>query len=68
MYWRIKATSYEDELYILGIYHDETMAGFVLYDYGNTFPGWSMSGFMIGKQFQRKGYGKIEYTFLDMKI
>ena len=36
------------------------MAGFVFYDYGNTFPGWSMSGFMIGKQFQRKGYGKIE--------
>ncbi|WWR21091.1 hypothetical protein V1226_06755 [Lachnospiraceae bacterium JLR.KK009] len=52
----------------MGIYHDETMAGFVFYDYGNTFPGWSMSGFMIGKQFQRKGYGKIEYTFLDMKI
>ena len=34
------------------------MVGFVLYDYDDTFPGWSMSRFMIGKQFQGKGYGK----------
>ena len=43
---------YEDGLYTLGIYHEETMVGFVLYDYDDTFPGWSMSRFMIGKQFQ----------------
>ena len=49
---------YEDNLYTLGIYHEETMVGFVLYDYDDTFPGWSMSRFMIGKQFQGKGYGK----------
>ena len=30
----------------------------MLYDYDDTFPGWSMSRFMIGKQFQGKGYGK----------
>ena len=34
------------------------MVGFVLYDYDDTFHGWSMSRFMIGKQFQGKGYGK----------
>ena len=50
--------AYEDGLYTLGIYHGETMVGFVLYDYDETFPGWSMSRFMIGKQFQGKGYGK----------
>ena len=50
--------AYEDGLYTLGIYQDETMVGFVLYDYDETFPGWSMSRFMIGKQFQGKGYGK----------
>ena len=50
--------AYEDGLYPLGIYHDGTMVGFVLYDYDETFPGWSMSRFMIGKQFQGKGYGK----------
>ena len=50
--------AYEDGLYTLGIYHEETMVGFVLYDYDDTFPGWSMSRFMIGKQFQGKGYGK----------
>ena len=50
--------AYEDGLYVLGIYQDETMVGFVLYDYDDTFPGWAMSRFMIGKQFQGKGYGK----------
>jgi len=50
--------AYEDGLYVLGIYKGDTMVGFVLYDYDETFPGWSMSRFMIGKQFQGKGYGK----------
>ena len=49
---------YEEGLYTLGIYHEEQMVGFVLYDYDDTFPGWSMSRFMIGEQFQGKGYGK----------
>lgn len=42
--------AYEDGLYTLGIYLEETMIGFILYDYDETFPGWSMSRFMIGKQ------------------
>lgn len=50
--------AYEDGLYTLGIYHEETMVGFILYDYDDTFPGWSMSRFMIGKQYQGKGFGK----------
>lgn len=45
-------------LYSLGIYHAETMIGFVLYDYDETFPGWSISRFTIGKPFRGKGYGK----------
>ena len=58
--------AYEDGLYVLGIYHEETMIGFVLYDYDDTFPGWSMSRFMIGKQFQGKGYGKrAVVAFID---
>lgn len=58
--------AYENGLYVLGIYHEETMVGFILYDYDDTFPGWSMSRFMIGKQFQGKGYGKqAVVAFLD---
>ena len=34
------------------------MVGFILYDFDDTIPGWSMSRFMIGKQYQGKGYGK----------
>lgn len=50
--------AFEDGLYTLGIYDGETMVGFVLYDYDEDFPGWSMSRFMIGKQYQGRGYGK----------
>lgn len=58
--------AYEDGLYVLGIYNEDAMVGFVLYDYDKTFPGWSMSRFMIGKQFQGKGYGKrAVIAFLD---
>lgn len=58
--------AFEDGLYPLGIYHEDEMIGFVLYDYDATFPGWSMSRFMIGKQHQGKGYGKqAVIEFLD---
>ena len=50
--------AYEDGLNVLGIYQGDTIVGFLLYDYDETFPGWSLSRFMIGKQFQGKGYGK----------
>ena len=58
--------AFEDGLYTLGIYREETMVGFVLYDYDESFPGWSMSRFMIGRQYQGKGYGKkAVLEFLD---
>lgn len=58
--------AYEDGLYVLGIYHEDSIVGFLLYNYDDTFPGWSMSRFMIGKQFQGKGYGKrAVIAFLD---
>lgn len=50
--------SFEDELYTLGVYYEDKMIGFILYDYDETFPGWSMSRFMIDKKHQGKGYGK----------
>lgn len=50
--------AFEEPLHPLGIYQGETMVGFVLYVYDETIPGWSMSRFMIGKQYQGKGYGK----------
>jgi spermine/spermidine acetyltransferase len=53
----VEAT-YEDGLYTLGIYYEDTMVGFVLYDFDEAFPGWSMSRFIIGKQSQERGYGK----------
>lgn len=58
--------AYEEGLYTLGIYDKDTMVGFLLYDYDETYPGWSLSRFMIGKQYQGKGYGKkAVLEFLD---
>lgn len=49
---------FEKNIYTLGIYEQDEMVGFVLYDLDETLNGWSMSRFMIGKQYQGKGYGK----------
>lgn len=49
---------YEEEIYVRGIYDNDTMIGFVLFDYDTSIPGWSMSRFMIGEQYQNRGYGK----------
>ena len=49
---------YEDNLYVLGIYQEETMVGFLMYDYDDIALEWSLCRFMIGKQYQGKGYGK----------
>ena len=51
--------AYEDGLYVLGIYNEDTMVGFVLYDYDETFPGWSMSRFMIGEKVRVKSNGMV---------
>lgn len=55
-------SAYEEGLFILGIDHNDDMIMFIHYDY-ETIPGWSLSRFMIGKQFQGKGYGKKAVTF-----
>lgn len=58
--------AFEEGLYTLGIYLEEEMIGFILYDYDDALPGWSMSRFMIGTRFQGKGYGKrAVLDFLD---
>lgn len=58
--------AYEKGLYPLGIYHQEKMIGFLLYDYDESIPGWSLSRFMIDKAYQGRGYGKqAVLAFLD---
>ncbi|NRD78528.1 GNAT family N-acetyltransferase [Bacillus sp. BRMEA1] len=51
--------AYEPNLYPLGIYKDNIMIGFILYDYDNELNGWSMSRFMIDSNYQNQGIGKI---------
>lgn len=53
---------YEEGIYVRGIYDNNTMIGFVLFDYDTSIAGWSMSRFMIGEQYQGKGYGKKAVT------
>ena len=57
---------FEEGLNTLGIYNEDTMIGFILYDYDSSFPGWSLSRFMIDYRCQGKGYGKKSAEeFLD---
>lgn len=57
---------YEEELYPIGIYDNEEMVGFILYDYDKELDGWSFSRFMIDINHQNKGYGsKALEKFLE---
>lgn len=49
---------YEENIYTLAIYYDETMVGFILYDFDLDLNGWSFSRFMIDHKYQGRGYGK----------
>lgn len=57
---------FEEGLYTRAVYCDDTMVGFVLFDYDPEIPGWCMSRFMIGAQYQGQGLGKeAVLRFLD---
>ncbi len=45
-------------LHTLGIYNNDKMVGFLLFDYDKDLKGWSLSRFMIDKEYQGKGFGK----------
>lgn len=51
--------AYEPNLYPLGIYVDNKMVGFILYDFDDELSGWSMSRFMIDIKYQNQGIGKV---------
>ena len=51
--------AYEPNLFPLGVYRDNKMVGFILYDFDDELDGWSMSRFMIDRKYQNQGTGKI---------
>lgn len=68
MYSLVQA-AYEPNLYPLGIYKDDNMVGFILYDFDDDINGWSMSRFMIDKKYQNQGIGKLAVQkFLDFFV
>lgn len=57
---------FEEGLYTRAVYSGDTMVGFVLFDYDTEIPGWCMSRFMIGAQYQGQGLGREAILrFLD---
>ncbi|MEH7110592.1 GNAT family N-acetyltransferase [Bacillus sp. JJ1764] len=65
-YFSLVQAAYEPNLYPLGIYSDNKMVGFILYDFDEELNGWSMSRFMIDANEQNKGIGKMAlHKFLD---
>ena len=68
MYSLVQA-AYEPNLYPLGIYRNNAMVGFILYDFDDDINGWSMSRFMIDKKYQNQGIGKLAVSkFLDFFV
>lgn len=68
MYSLVQA-AYEPNLYPLGIYKDNKMVGFILYDFDDELNGWSMSRFMIGEKYQNQGIGKLVLQkFLELFV
>lgn len=49
---------FEEGLFTRAIYAEDTLVGFLLFDYDCTIPGWSLSRFTIGQQYQGQGFGK----------
>lgn len=47
--------AYEPQLYPLGIYDDDKMVGFILYDFDEEINGWSMSRLMVDESLQGQG-------------
>ena len=51
--------AYEPNFYPLGVYNENKMVGFILYDFDDELNGWSMSRLMIAHSHQNKGLGKL---------
>jgi diamine N-acetyltransferase len=51
--------AYEPNLYPIGIYNDNKMVGFILYDFDEKLNGWSMSRYMVDVNYQNQGIGKM---------
>ena len=51
-------TAYEDDFYSLGVYNNDMMVGFILYDFDLSINGWSMSRFMVDYNHQNQGIGE----------
>lgn len=68
MYSLVQA-AYEPNFHPLGIYKDNNMVGFILYDFDYDINGWSMSRFMIDEKYQNQGIGKIALKkFLELFV
>lgn len=50
---------YDDRNYPVAIYDDNTMVGFLMYLYDEDFKAHRLRRFMIDKDYQRNGYGKL---------
>ena len=55
MYSLVQA-AYEPNLYPLGIYKDNDIVGFILYDFDDELNGWSMSRFINGEKINISAY------------
>ncbi|MCL2376750.1 MAG: GNAT family N-acetyltransferase [Defluviitaleaceae bacterium] len=67
--WSLLQAAYEPNIYPLGIYKDDKMVGFILYDFDYELLSWCMSRFMIDKDHQNQGIGaRALEKFIEMIV
>jgi diamine N-acetyltransferase len=56
--YSLAQAAYEPDTYPMGIYFDEEMVGFLMWDYDSDIGVWEMCRLMIDVRHQRKGIGE----------
>lgn len=49
---------YEENLFPMGIYREDTLVGFLMYDYDNDDDMWGMCRLMVDSKYQNQGIGE----------
>lgn len=50
---------YEENLYPMGIYREDTLVGFLMYQYDIDDDMWGMCRLMVDSKYQKQGIGKV---------
>jgi diamine N-acetyltransferase len=56
--YSLAQAAYEPDTYPLGIYRDDEMVGFIMWDFDSVINVWEMCRLMVDEKYQRQGIGE----------